>query len=78
MKWNLKRELFPLVLCMIFIILSVYFYSRLPEVIPSHFNSQGNANGYAPKDLFMVGMFGVIVGVYLLLTFIPFIDPLWK
>ncbi len=79
MKWNLRRDLVLIFsfITYIFITLKV-FYAQLPEMIPSHFNSQGIADGYAPKDLFIFGMFGIIVGVYLLLTFIPFIDPLRK
>jgi uncharacterized membrane protein len=79
MKWSLRRDMWLIFSFIMYIIITLkVLYPELPEMIPSHFNSQGIADGYAPKGLFIFGMFGFVVVVYLLLTFIPFIDPLRK
>ena len=52
-----------------------YYYPQLPEVIASHFNSTGTANGWQPKRAF----FGLYSGVLVFLVSIflglpPFLD----
>jgi uncharacterized membrane protein len=78
MYWKIKRELFPLGIIILVCVLSALLYPGLPESIPSHFNAKGIADAFSPKLDFMLIMVGMVVGVYLLLTFLPFIDPLWK
>ncbi len=78
MNWKIKRELFPLGIVILVCALSAVFYPGLPESIPSHFNAKGIADAFSPKLDFMLIMVGMVLGIYLLLTFIPFIDPLWK
>ena len=57
-------------------ILGVYLYPRMPEKMASHWNAQGEVNGYLPKfwSLFLVPL--ISVGLFLLFTVIPKIDPL--
>jgi len=78
MKWTWKRGTLPLLIIALLIILSLYFYPRLPEIIPSHFDLHGNPDKFAPKTSLIILMAVLIVGLYLLLTFIPFIDPFWR
>jgi uncharacterized membrane protein len=68
----------PLIILVLYIALSIYFYPTLPESIPSHFNGRGTPDSFSPKLQFMVLIFATIVGLYLILTFIPLIDPFWK
>ncbi len=39
------------------VIIGIYMYSRLPDIIPSHWNFQGVADGFSEKSLFSV--FGI-------------------
>ncbi len=78
MRWELKREILPLLLLTLFIVFSIHFYKILPDIIPSHFDTKGNPDGYMPKIKFMLIFFAILSGLYLLLTFIPFVDPFWK
>jgi uncharacterized membrane protein len=78
MKWNLKREIFPFIIIAIYGILSIYFYPTLPESVPSHFNKDGLADRYSSKLLTVLAYVGLALLLYLILTFIPFIDPFWK
>ncbi len=53
-----------------------YFYPQLPEKVASHWNAQGQVDGYMSKfwGIFLMPL--VMVGLALLLVFIPKIDPL--
>jgi len=45
--------------------------SALPEVVASHFGSNGAANGYMPRGIYIVLLLVLIVGVPLLLALLP-------
>lgn len=78
MKWNIKRDIFPICIIILLVLISLYSYSGLPERVPSHYNSGGVPDGYSSKLSFVLFGVGEAVFLYLLLTFIPFIDPFWK
>jgi len=78
MRWSWKREIFPLLIIALLLILSLYFYPQLPEIIPSHFDLHGNPDKFAPKMNVIIFVPALIIGLYLLLTFIPLIDPFWR
>ncbi len=77
MKWRFKREIFPLIVFALFIILSLLFYSGLPDIVPSHFSLEGRPDKFMPKLHLMLIFLSFTAGIYLILTFIPFIDPFW-
>jgi uncharacterized membrane protein len=56
-------------------ILSIYFYPQVPEQMATHWNSQGEVNGYMSKfwGLFFTPV--VITGIAALFLVIPRIDP---
>jgi len=78
MRWSIKREILPLGVMIALLVLSFYFYPGLPDTVASHFNSRGVPDGYMPKPQFFLLFGGLIAGLYLLLTFIPLIDPFWR
>jgi uncharacterized membrane protein len=78
MKWKFKREIFPIIIIVIYGILTIYFYPTLPESVPSHFNKDGLADRYSSKLLTVLAYLGLALLLYFILTFIPFIDPFWK
>ena len=56
-------------------ILSIYFYSQVPEQMATHWNSKGEVNGYMSK---LWGLFftpAVITGIAVMFLLIPGIDP---
>jgi uncharacterized membrane protein len=78
MKLNIKREILPMVVFIILLALTIHFYPTLPDKMPSHFNSSGAADNYSAKLPFMLILWGIIIALYLLLTFIPLLDPFWR
>jgi len=56
----------------------LYIFPSLPAVVPVHFGITGAADRYGSKSEFLIGpliMTGMSVFVYLLLRFLPAIDP---
>ncbi|MFZ1978317.1 MAG: SdpI family protein [Bacteroidota bacterium] len=78
MKWSLKRELIPLLIFLIFGGIMVYCFPTIPDPMTSHFDIAGKPNAWMAKNIFLMLAIGIMLGIYLMLTFIPFIDPLWK
>jgi uncharacterized membrane protein len=78
MFWKLTRDLFALGVVATVIILALVWGPSLPGLVPSHFDLQGNVDHYMPRTDFLLMIVGVTIGLYLGLTFVPFIDPFWK
>jgi uncharacterized membrane protein len=76
---NKKMVLFyVLILIGIPFIYAAYLYPSLPEIIPTHFNIKGEADGFGSKDSIYLGP--SIMGIaslftYFFLTYIKKIDP---
>lgn len=68
------------VLCLVFIAFSLAFslsvYDQLPERMASHWNSEGQVDGYMGRFWGVYLMPAVMIGIFLLFLVIPAIDPL--
>lgn len=55
---------------------SFYFYTILPDTIITHWGAKGQPNGYMPKfsGVFLLPL--ITLGIFLLLIFLPRLDPL--
>ena len=68
-----------LILGVIFILslgVGVLAYPYLPQQVASHWNAQGQVNGYSSRLVGIALMPAMLIGISLLLLFIPEIDPL--
>jgi uncharacterized membrane protein len=77
MTWTWKRELFAWGVIAAIIAIVALLGGTLPDRVPTHFDFHGNVDDTMQRSNFLVMIVGLAVGIYLLLTFIPFIDPLW-
>ncbi|NQU83688.1 MAG: SdpI family protein [Parcubacteria group bacterium] len=72
----------PYLIILLIIILSFaiggILYPHMPEQVASHWNAQGEVNDYVPKILGLFLMPTISIIIFLLLLFIPKIDPLKK
>ncbi len=77
-KLNPRLDVLPTFLAILPFLLGIVFYSQMPETMMTHWNAAGEPNGYLPKlyGLFFLPL--ISFGIYLLLIFIPRIDPLKK
>ena len=74
-KPTIKTEILPILLVVLAIIASFYFYANFPEQVPIHWNTAGEVDNYGSKA---VGAFlfpGIILGMYLMFLFLPLVDP---
>ncbi len=71
-----KAEITILCLVLFSFLLGVYFYPQMPETMASHWNAQGEVNGYMSKfwGLFLMPL--IFLGLALFFIAIPRIDPL--
>ncbi|MCK9562663.1 MAG: DUF1648 domain-containing protein, partial [Bacteroidales bacterium] len=50
-------------------------WNELPEIVPTHFNLEGVADGWSKKQTLLYIPAALGVGMYLLMLIIPFLDP---
>jgi uncharacterized membrane protein len=74
-KFELKKEIFSILLIFITIVLSFYFYSVFPDQVATHWNFAGEVDNYSSKFSAAFIMPLVLVGMYVLFTVLPKIDP---
>lgn len=69
-------EIISLLLVIVSFGTGLYFYPRFPELMASHWNAQGQADGYMGKfwGTFLTPV--IMLGLWLLLLVVPRIDPL--
>ncbi len=72
---NLKTEIIPLLIILIVIIASFYFYSVFPDQVAIHWDLSGQPNGWGSKALAAFLMPAILIGFYLLFLFLPNLDP---
>jgi uncharacterized membrane protein len=72
---NFKTEFFPALLTLLAIGLSFYFYANFPPLIASHWNIAGEVDGWMSRGLGAFLFPGLILVFYLLLLFLPSLDP---
>lgn len=74
-KLNLKSEIFPLALLLISAVASFYFYQHSPDVITTHWNFRGEADGFSSKGFGSFFFPGLLAFIYLLMVVLPYFDP---
>lgn len=71
-----KSTIINLGIILIFFGTALYFYRVMPEIMASHWNAQGEVNGYMPKFWALFLMPLIALAIFLLFLVIPKIDPL--
>jgi uncharacterized membrane protein len=73
-KKNLQQHLLAWLIILAPVVYLFIVWNRLPEQVAIHWNAQGEADGFGSR-LALAGMAALNAGIYLLLTFLPRIDP---
>lgn len=73
-----KKEIVPVALIVLAFIVGLILYPQLPEQIPSHWNARGEVDAFSGKNFSVFFFPSITLGVYLLMIFLPLIDPLRK
>jgi len=71
-----KSEITIIGIILLSFVIGIYYYPQMPEKIASHWNAQGQVNGYMNRfwGLFLMPI--ISVGLFLIFILIPGIDPL--
>ena len=78
MKIFTKKEILPISLIIFTFLVSAFLYPELPGQIPSHWNINGEIDAWTCKTFTVLFFPGLTLVFYLLMTFLPLIDPLKK
>ena len=73
-----KKEILPIVLIVFAFSFGLLMYPKLPDQIPSHWNIEGEIDNWSAKNFAVFFFPALTLFVYLLMTFIPLIDPFRK
>jgi uncharacterized membrane protein len=74
-KYSLKSELLSIILVILSFALGIYFYPLFPAKIASHWNFQGQIDGYSDNVFGAFGLPAIIFGLYVMFLILPLIDP---
>ena len=74
-KISWKSELWSIIVLIIAAVSSVYFYLNFPEKVASHWNFQGQVDGYSSRGFGAFFFVGLLVFIYVLFLVLPYFDP---
>ena len=70
-----KWFMFSLALFVIPFALNLVFYSQLPDVVPTHFDVNGQVDGTMPKFMGLFGMLFLCLAIHVFTCFVTVKDP---
>ncbi len=71
----MKKHFLPLLIILATLGIGLWAYPQLPDIVPSHWGPDGEIDGYSNKNTILWIMPGIMLLIYLLLLFLPKIDP---
>jgi uncharacterized membrane protein len=77
-KNNIIRKSIMIIIILLSIIISIIYYPQIPEKVASHWDASGEVNGYMSKFWGVFLMPIVLIGMFVLFSIIPLVDPLKK
>jgi len=72
---NWKLEWLTIVIMAAAALSSVYFYQHFPEQVTTHWNLEGEPNGYSGRSFAAFFFPALLIAIYLMLIFLPLADP---
>lgn len=74
-KWPVKFSWVTIVILISYWLFCASFYPSLPEQVPTHWNIRGEVDDYSHKAIAALVMPLLPLGIYILMTITPKIDP---
>ena len=75
---NKKTLIITSLICLLPMLVGALVYSRLPEQVATHFDLQGNPDGWSSRAFAVFGLPGILLAVNLLIPFALQADPKHK
>ena len=73
-----KTLIITSLICLLPMLVGALVYSRLPEQVATHFDLQGNPDGWSSRPFAVFGLPGILLAVNLLIPFALRADPKHK
>jgi len=74
-KSTIKTELPAILIIILSVVLSIFFYYKLPEVVVTHWSLAGEPNGWMSRLWASVMLPAMTIGIYLMFLGLPYLDP---
>jgi len=75
LKISFKTEIIPILLVLVYVVASFYFYANFPARVITHWGFDGEPNGWS-SPVFAAFFFpALILGIYLMFLALPLLDP---
>lgn len=74
-NFEVKKEVWIWLIMILPIIYLFTTWNHLPAIVPTHFGLDGKPNGWSSRNSLIALVPGMTLGIYLLFTVIPAIDP---
>lgn len=75
LKYAIKKEWYNVILLLLPFLAIPFIWDKLPAQIPTHWDLQGNVNGYSSKTFGLLFAPILNAGLYFLFLYLPIIDP---
>ncbi len=75
LKENKKTIILTSIITLLPILIGLYFWDRLPDVMATHFGLNNEANGFSSKAFTVFGLPIILLAVHLLCAFVTSKDP---
>jgi uncharacterized membrane protein len=74
-KYSLKTEIWPLLILLLTVVLSIWAYPQLPSRVVSHWDFYGQANGWCSREFHAIFFPALLLAMYALFSLMPKFDP---
>lgn len=74
-NYSFKTEIFPYLILLLSVVVSFWAYPLLPDVVVSHWNFNGQADGWSSRVFHCLFFPLLLFGVYFLFSVMPKFDP---
>jgi uncharacterized membrane protein len=74
-KYSFKTEIWPLVILLLVVVFSIWSYPQLPSRVVSHWDFNGQANGWCSREFHAIFFPVLLAFLYGLFSLMPKFDP---
>jgi uncharacterized membrane protein len=74
-KFSFKTEIWPFIILLVAVCLSLWSYQRLPTKVITHWNLVGKADGWSSREFLVVFFPALTIAMYLIFNIFPRFDP---
>ena len=75
LKYAIKKEWYNVIMLLLPFLVLPFIWDQLPAQLPTHWNLQGQVDGYSSRTMGSIILPLINIGTYLLLLYLPAIDP---